>query len=124
MPHLLMNQHLGAGMTMLDGIPKHEIVITSRALELTSSVVREIGHGTFIPGFSCVLVPWRACPRHARTATGYCSGVGDGEKIENILTLARGGGHRIEGIKIVTRNVFELIHNEQPEIYESAVGYF
>jgi len=28
MPHLLMNQHLGAGMTMLDGIPKHEIVIT------------------------------------------------------------------------------------------------
>jgi len=28
-PHLLMNQHLGAGMTMLDGIPKHEMVITS-----------------------------------------------------------------------------------------------
>jgi len=28
-PHLLMNQHLGVGMTMLDGIPKHEIVITS-----------------------------------------------------------------------------------------------
>jgi oxalate decarboxylase len=27
-PHLLMNQHLGVGMTMLDGIPKQETVIT------------------------------------------------------------------------------------------------
>jgi oxalate decarboxylase len=27
-PHLLMNQHLGVGMTMLDGIPKQEMVIT------------------------------------------------------------------------------------------------
>jgi oxalate decarboxylase len=27
-PHLLMNQHLGVGMTMLDGIPKQESVIT------------------------------------------------------------------------------------------------
>jgi oxalate decarboxylase len=27
-PHLLMNQHLGVGMTILDSIPKQEIVIT------------------------------------------------------------------------------------------------
>ena len=27
-PHLLMNQHLGVGMTMLDSVPKQEIVIT------------------------------------------------------------------------------------------------
>jgi oxalate decarboxylase len=27
-PHLLMNQHLGVGMTMLDSIPKEELVIT------------------------------------------------------------------------------------------------
>jgi oxalate decarboxylase len=27
-PHLLMDQHLGVGMTMLDGIPKEEMVVT------------------------------------------------------------------------------------------------
>jgi oxalate decarboxylase len=27
-PHLLMNQHLGVGMSMLDGIPKQEAVVT------------------------------------------------------------------------------------------------
>ena len=27
-PHLLMDPHLEAGMTMLDGIPKEEMVIT------------------------------------------------------------------------------------------------
>jgi oxalate decarboxylase len=27
-PHLPMNQHLGVGMTMLEGIPKQESVIT------------------------------------------------------------------------------------------------
>ena len=68
-----------------------------------------------------------------------------GEIIEKILIPATGNGHLIERIKVVTKNGwfaarasalktsdsgidsshvlrFEVIHHEQPEIYEPSVG--